>query len=193
MWPWRGQATPQPLLPAAAAPSQHSRGCLELFWGEALSPPVPLHLGCHQLGPRSRRLRGASSPGSSITALALSFPPLLTLEGVMNLSRDQCYLVCSYVGFILTCGKRCTRRTPLKLLICSASTRQRSPRRGAPSSSHADPAAPACRGPNVKNAAGSAAGGTPLRAGRRNTVGVFKSNLKNLFVASVCLLVAGNT
>lgn len=57
----------------------------------------------------------------------------------------------------------------------------------------AEPGDPASQGGNLKNTPALSAGGTLLREGRRNTDCIFKSNLKNLFVASVCRLMAENT
>lgn len=52
-----------------------------------MSPP---HCTLSPPHPRSTRC-----PGPSITTLPPSFPLRVTLEGVMNSSRDQCYLLCS--------------------------------------------------------------------------------------------------
>lgn len=85
------------------------RGCRRLpgaFPWEAQSPSLLLLSRCPKAGPSEPNQPRA--PGSSITA-APSFPQLLTLEGVMNLGRDQCSLLCSDLGFILTCGKHCSR------------------------------------------------------------------------------------
>lgn len=93
-----GTSSPQPLLPSAAAPSQHSRGCLELFWGEAPSPLVPLHLGCHQLGPSEPPAAWCQQPRLIQHRARALLPPAFNSRGSNELEQR------SMLSGLLLCG-----------------------------------------------------------------------------------------